>query len=50
MQRLSSADELGEHWTLLPEDLALLTDLPDTGKLGLARAARLLAPAVPVPR
>ena len=36
MQRLWSADELGEHWTLLPEDLALLTDLPDTGKLGLA--------------
>ena len=36
MQRLWSAGELGEHWTLLPEDLALLTDLPDTGKLGLA--------------
>src|SRR4051812_882724 len=36
MQRLWSADELGEHWTLLPEDLALLTDLPDTGKVGLA--------------
>ena len=36
MQRLWSADELGAHWTLLPEDLGLLTDLPDTGKLGLA--------------
>jgi TnpA family transposase len=36
MQRLWSADELGACWTLLPEDLALLTDLPDTGKLGLA--------------
>ena len=36
MQRLWSADELGERWTLLPEDLALLADLPDTGKLGLA--------------
>jgi hypothetical protein len=36
MQRLWSAGELGEHWTLLPEDLALLADLPDTGKLGLA--------------
>ena len=36
MQRLWSADELGECWTLLPEDLALLTDLPDTGELGLA--------------
>jgi hypothetical protein len=36
MQRLWSADELGARWTLLPEDLALLTDLPDTGKLGLA--------------
>ena len=36
MRRLWSADELGEHWTLLPEDLVLLTELPDTGKLGLA--------------
>jgi hypothetical protein len=36
MQRLWSTDELGECWTLLPEDLALLTDLSDTGKLGLA--------------
>lgn len=36
MQRLWSADELGERWTLLPGDLALLTDLPDTGRLGLA--------------
>lgn len=36
MQRLWSADELGERWTLLPGDLVLLTDLPDTGKLGLA--------------
>jgi hypothetical protein len=35
MRRLWSVDELGEHWTLLPDDLALLTDLPDTGKLGL---------------
>jgi hypothetical protein len=36
MQRLWSADELGERWALLPEDLALLAGLPDTGKLGLA--------------
>jgi TnpA family transposase len=36
MQRLWSADELGARWTLLPADLALLTDLPDTGKLGFA--------------
>ena len=36
MQRLWSVDELGERWTLVPEDLALLTDLPDTGELGLA--------------
>src|SRR4051794_9847345 len=36
MQRLWSADELDEHWTLLPADLTLLTDLPDSGKLGLA--------------
>lgn len=36
MLRLWSIEELGEHWTLLPADLALLVDLPDTGKLGLA--------------
>jgi hypothetical protein len=37
MQRPWSADELGARWTLVPEGLALLTDLrPDTGKLGLA--------------
>src|SRR4051794_34538248 len=36
MQRLWSADELDEHGTLLPVDLTLLTDLPDSGKLGLA--------------
>ena len=36
MRQLWSADELGERWTLLPEDLALLAGLTDTGKLGLA--------------
>ncbi len=36
MQRLWSRDELGERWTLVPEDLALLIDLPDAGKFGLA--------------
>src|SRR5208283_848252 len=36
MRRLWSADELGEFWTLLPDDLALVADLPDAGKLGLA--------------
>ena len=36
MQRLWSAEELGERWTLGAEDLALLVGLPDTGKLGLA--------------
>ena len=36
MQRLWSADELGERWALSAEDLALLTDLPDSGKLGMA--------------
>jgi Domain of unknown function (DUF4158) len=35
MQRQWSADEFGEHWTLGAEDLALLADLPDAGKLGL---------------
>ena len=29
-------DELGERLTLVPEDLALLIDRPDAGKLGLA--------------
>jgi len=36
MQRLWSADELGEHWSLRPEDMALLTGMVDAGKLGLA--------------
>ena len=36
MQRLWSAEELGERWTLGVEDLALLSGLPDAGKLGLA--------------
>src|SRR4051794_39457783 len=36
MRRQWSADELGEHWTLGPEDRALLADLADAGKLGLA--------------
>ena len=36
MQRLWSAEELGERWTLGVEDLALLSGLPDVGKLGLA--------------
>jgi hypothetical protein len=36
MQRLWSADEFAERWTLSAEDLALLVDLPDSGKLGMA--------------
>ena len=36
MRRRWSADELGERWTLGPEDLARPADLPDAGKLGLA--------------
>ncbi len=36
MQRLWSADELGERWSLLPEDLALLAGRVDAGKLGFA--------------
>ena len=36
MRRQRSVDELGERWTLGPQDLALLADLPDAGKLGLA--------------
>src|SRR3954464_13853117 len=36
MQRLWSADELGERWTLEPEELKLLAELTGAGKLGLA--------------
>src|SRR3954452_3951867 len=36
MQRLWSADELDEHWTLGPEELKLLAELTGAGKLGLA--------------
>ena len=36
MQRVWSADELGERWSLLPEDLALLAGRVDAGKLGFA--------------
>ena len=36
MQRLWSVDELGERWSLLPEDLALLAGRVDAGKLGFA--------------
>ena len=36
MQRLWSADELGERWSLLPGDLALLAGRIDAGKLGFA--------------
>src|SRR3954468_42443 len=36
MQRLWSADELGEHWTLGPEERKLLAELTGAGKLGLA--------------
>jgi len=36
MQRVWSADELGERWSLLPEDLVLLAGRIDAGKLGFA--------------
>jgi hypothetical protein len=36
MQRLWSGAELGEHWTLRADDLALLAALPAGGRLGLA--------------
>ena len=36
MQRLWSANELGERWSLLPEDVALLAGRVDAGKLGFA--------------
>ena len=36
MQQLWSAEDLIEHWTLAPHELALLPGKPDGGKLGLA--------------
>ena len=36
MQRVWTAEGLGANWSLLPEDLALLTGRIDAGKLGLA--------------
>jgi hypothetical protein len=36
MRRIWSADELGECWSLRPEDLALLAGRVDAGKLGFA--------------
>ena len=36
MKRLWSADELGERWTLSPDDAAFIADNADAGKLGLA--------------
>ncbi len=36
MQRLWSADELGERWSLLPDDPALLARQVDAAKLGFA--------------
>ena len=36
MQRLWSADELGERWSLLAEDLTLLAGRVNAGKLGFA--------------
>ena len=36
MQHLWSADELAEHWSLTPEEFALLSGKPDGGKLGFA--------------
>jgi hypothetical protein len=36
MQRIRSADESGECWSLLLEDLVLLAGRVDTGKLGFA--------------
>ena len=36
MQQLWSAEELVEHWSLMPEELALLPGKADGGKLGFA--------------
>ena len=36
MKRLWSADELGELWTLSPDDVAFIADNADAGRLGLA--------------
>ena len=36
MKRLWSVDELGERWTLSPDDVAFVAGNADAGKLGLA--------------
>ena len=36
MKRLWSVDELGERWTLLPDDVAFIAGNADAGRLGLA--------------
>ena len=36
MQRVWSSDELGERWSLLPEDLALPAGRVDADKLSFA--------------
>ena len=46
LQRLWSMNELGARWTLPQADLALLTDLPDTSKLGFAAQVGVRADAL----
>ena len=36
MRQLWSIEAFGEHWILMPGDLALLSDLADASKFGLA--------------
>lgn len=49
MQRIWSVDELGECWSMLPEDLALLAGRVDAGKLGFAFSPRFGASAAAFP-
>lgn len=44
MQRPRSADQLGEHWTHLPEGLALLTDLTEPDQLDIEQELPLRSP------
>jgi hypothetical protein len=44
MQRLWSAEELGERWTLGAEDLALLSGLPEIWRLFQEQGIRIPYP------
>jgi hypothetical protein len=45
MKRLWAVDELVEHWTLLPDDLALLANKTGATRLGFASPLAAGSPA-----